>query len=77
MGGVAIRVKRGPEPHWYKMAKDAADGDTFAQSSLHEMGVHQSEWDWVNMRVDYTVENNGTIDELKTTVQQIVKEIKP
>jgi hypothetical protein len=77
MGGVAIRVKRGPEPHWYEMAKEAASGDTFAQSSLHEMGVHQSEWDWVNMRVDYTVENNGTIEELKTTVQQIVNEIKP
>jgi|TARA_B110000444_G_scaffold60236_1_gene56067 hypothetical protein len=77
MGGVAIRVKRGPEPHWYGTAELAADGDVFSQNTLHDMGVHSSEWDWVNMRVDYTVENNGTIEELEKTVQDITKKIKP
>jgi hypothetical protein len=77
VGGVVVRVKRGPEPHWYEMAKEAAAGDTFSQHSLMEMGVHQSEWDWVNTRVDYTVENDGTLDQLNKKVADIIEDIKP
>lgn len=75
LGGRVIRVKRGPEPHWFETAKLAADGDTFSQHTLSDMGIHQSEWDWVNVRVDYTVTNDGTLDELNTKLADIVKEI--
>ena len=75
LGGYVVRVKRGPDPHWYEMAKEAASGDKFAQHSLYEMGVHQSEWDWVNTRVDFVVENSGSLDDLSKGVQNIVAQI--
>jgi hypothetical protein len=76
MGGLVIRVKRGPEPHWHEMAVEAAGGDTFAQNSLYEMGVHESEWNWVNSRVDYTIDNSGTLEDLTHNVEEVVKQIK-
>ena len=76
MGGFIVRVKRGPDPHWINMAKEAAAGDEFSKMSLEEMGVHQSEWDWVNMNVDYTIENNGTLTDLDSKVQEVIKDIK-
>jgi hypothetical protein len=76
MGGLIIRVKRGPEPHWYEMALEAACGATFAQHSLYEMGVHESEWNWVNSRVDYTIDNSGTLEDLNHNVEEVVQQIK-
>ena len=76
LGGYVVRVKRGNEPHWYEMAQEAATGDKFAQHSLYEMGVHQSEWDWVNTRVDFTVDNSSSIENLSTSVESIVSKIK-
>ena len=76
LGGYVVRVKRGDEPHWYETAKEAAAGDQFAQNSLYEMGIHQSEWDWVNTRVDFVVENSGSLEDLSTSVSDIVAKIK-
>jgi hypothetical protein len=75
LGGYVIRVKRGPDPHWYETAKQAATGDSFAQHSLYEMGIHQSEWDWVNTRWDFTLDNSGSVEDITTQVNEIVKKI--
>ena len=75
MGGFIIRVKRGPDPHWIGMAEEAADGDEFSRHSLDEMGIHRSEWDWVNMKVDYTLENDGKLEDLTSKVQAIIKDM--
>lgn len=76
LGGYVVRVKRGPEPHWYETAQEAASGDTFAQHSLHDMGVHQSEWDWVNTRTDFVVDNSSTKEDLAERVNEVVSKIK-
>ena len=40
------------------------------------MGIPQSEWDWVNTRVDFVVENSGSLEDLSTSVSDIVAKIK-
>jgi hypothetical protein len=75
LGGYLIKVQRGGTPHWYEMAVEAASGDAFSQHSLAEMGIHQSEWDWVNQKIDYEIHNNSTIEDLQLQTQQIIEKI--
>ena len=37
--------------------------------------LHPSETEWQNMKFDYTIENNGTLEELKEKVEAIVQDI--
>ncbi len=76
LGGFIVKVQRGEAPHWYQMAMDAASGDTFSQHSLAEMGIHQSEWDWVNQTIDYEIKNNSSIEDLRLQTQQVIQKIK-
>lgn len=76
LGGFIVKVQRGEAPHWYQMAMDAASGDTFSQHSLTEMGIHQSEWDWVNQTIDYEIKNNSSIEDLRLQTQQVIQQIK-
>jgi len=76
LGGYIVRVQRGDEPHWYQMAVDAASGDQFSQHSLSDMGIHQSEWDWVNQKFDYKIQNNSSIEDLRLQTQQVIEKIK-
>ena len=55
---------------------DAASGDTFSQHSLAEMGIHQSEWDWVNQTIDYEIKNNSSIEDLRLQTQHVIQQIK-
>jgi hypothetical protein len=76
LGGFIVKVQRGKEPHWYSMAVEAASGDQFSQNSLSEMGIHQSEWDWVNQKIDFEIHNNSTIEDLRLQTQQVIEKIK-
>jgi len=76
LGGFIVKVQRGKEPHWYSMAVEAASGDQFSQSSLSDMGIHQSEWDWVNQKIDFEIHNNSTIEDLRLQTQQVIEKIK-
>ena len=76
LGGFIVKVQRGKEPHWYSMAVEAASGDQFSQSSLSDMGIHQSEWDWVNQKIDFKIHNNSTIEDLRLQTQQVIEKIK-
>ncbi len=75
--GILIKVIRGPEPDWMNMAKDALNGN---EDSLHTMKtkysyVHESEWEWVESKYDFTILNNGTIEDLEIQVDEIANKI--
>ena len=75
-GGRIVRVKRGGEPEWYNLAKDAADGFSSAIMGMKDKGIHQSEWDWVGSEFNYTIYNNGTLDELGNEVEKVLQFIR-
>ena len=73
MGGFTVRVKRGGDPHWTEMAKQAQDGDEFAIQQLADIGIHASEWDHTGVLVDFIIENNGTLEQLHDKINSVVK----
>jgi hypothetical protein len=77
-GGIVIRVKRGPEPEWYKDAADMNAGDAcmnyaLAKSRMSKLGIHASETAWVGTKFDAVLENNGTIDDLFEQIKNLVE----
>ena len=74
VGGLIIRVTRGDDPEWHPFVKDALAGNISSISILtNHFNVHESEWAWYGLEVDYTIENNDTIEELYSKVAGIVK----
>ena len=69
MGGILILVERGYHPHWFDIASKANHGDVAAERFMKERAdVHESEWRWIGNEIDYTIDNNGTKEELKKKV---------
>jgi len=81
LGGKIIRVKRGPDPVWFRAAEIVNTWDKYSvvwsdsNRLLKEMNVHASESSWAGLPVDYIVENNGTIDELNQRINEIVNQM--
>lgn len=79
LGGTLIEVKRGPMPDWYYTALRAAQYNE--PSALQEMSttwqhVHRSEWDWAGTSVDYKINNNGSLEDLKAAIYQIYQKLE-
>jgi hypothetical protein len=72
-GGIIVRVTRGPEPDWYQYVNGALSGNIDDILMLKEFGIHESEWAWYGLAVDYTVDNNSTLNALYAKVTEIVK----
>lgn len=81
-GGKIVRVKRGPEPEWFEDAIRYNRGirKNFgwanAKYRLQDLGIHSSEIDWVGCHVDYTLENNGTLEDLGNEVERMLTSFK-
>jgi len=75
-GGVIVRVRRGEEPEWYKLAEDAAAGFSSAIMGMKDKGIHQSEWDWIGSDFNYTINNDGTVNELGNKVKELLQFIR-
>lgn len=71
-GGIIVRVKRYPDPDWHTHAQGALAGDIEDILMLKEFGIHESEWAWYGLEVDYTIDNNDTLDALYAKVTEIV-----
>ena len=79
--GIVVRVKRGPEPEWYEDAIKVNKGDRYigwalAKDRLKRKGIHVSETDWVGSKFDYTIENDGTLEDLGKKVDDLLQFIK-
>lgn len=71
-GGIIVRVKRGLDPEWHTHAQGALAGNIEDILILKEFGIHESEWAWYGLEVEFTIENNDTIDALYAKVTEIV-----
>jgi hypothetical protein len=67
-GGVMIEVRRGISPHWYEIASQANRGSHKAESFMYENGPHESEWRWIGGHIDHTIDNDGTVEDLKNNL---------
>jgi hypothetical protein len=74
-GGVVIRVVRGPEPEWYKLAETVNLGPTrnttwrLSKNELEKHNIHASETAWIGTDFDAVIDNNE--DGLDTLYQQV------
>jgi len=78
-GGIVIRVKRGPEPDWYRDAADMNAGDRcmnymLAKTRMQKLGIHASETAWVGIKFDYILDNNETIDDLYNQIKSVISQ---
>ena len=78
-GGVIVEVKRGERPEWYDDAHHTnffqqADGGNLMEGKWPN--IHVSEWAWIGQKIDYTIENDGTLTDLKRMVFDVLTEIE-
>ena len=59
VGGHVWRVKRGQDPKWFT---------EYVEFDTEPSDIHPSEWAWAHTKFSQTLENNGTIDELRSQV---------
>ena len=72
-GGRVIRVRRGPNPEWYDLARDCNLGvckQEVMRNAYPE--VHYSEWAWIGGDYDIVMDNNCALDELEIRVDKLV-----
>jgi hypothetical protein len=67
-----VWVKRGELPAWYDLAISANRGNNFALQELKMMKIHASETSWVGTDFDHVVDNDGTINDLFQTVENLI-----
>lgn len=78
MGGKIVWVRRGELPEWYDIAASAHTGNAVSRKIMQTRyrDVHESEWNWVGFKPDYTIFNTGTIEDLRDRVLEINLDIK-
>jgi len=78
-GGIIIQVERGPKPDWYRLALEMNkfSPDIYNKQHLElEKKVHVSERAWIGQKIDYTINNDGTLSDLKRMVFNVLTEIQ-
>ena len=69
--GVIARVRRGPDPAWMSIAREANAGCAVARKTMASFDVHESEWAWIGSEIDFNIDNDGTIVELDREVERL------
>jgi hypothetical protein len=73
-----MRVKRGEQPVWYDAAvkyNRGPNGNSYwalSKGVLDDHKVHASEYSSVGLKYDHHVDNNGTLTELYSQVNQLL-----
>jgi hypothetical protein len=77
-GGVIIEVRRGDRPEWYETAFMENNDPDNHNGDMNDNWpqIHVSEWAWIGQHVDYTINNSGTIDDLRNRVKEILTELE-
>lgn len=71
-GGTIVWVKRGDLPAWYDLAISANQGNNYALQELKLQKIHASETSWVGTEFDHIIDNDGTINDLFQTVENLI-----
>lgn len=71
-GGKIIRVRRGDNPEWFSLARECNyyNKPEIMRNAYPE--VHYSEWAWIGSHYDVVMDNNCTLDELTTRVDNVI-----
>ena len=78
-GGMVVRVIRGSEPEWYQTAIEVNTIHPSQYKRKHfelQDEIHRSEWDWIGCEFNYTIDNNGTLQDLGNKVEEMLQTIK-
>lgn len=75
-GGKICRVRRGPEPAWYGIAKQANEGCPVARATMQRFDIHESEWAWIGVEIDHMIENDSTVADLGQKIGNIVAAVE-
>jgi hypothetical protein len=75
--GLVIRVKRGPDPEWYRHAEAVNAGPRFigwalAKSKMEDYKIHPSETSWIGSDFDHVIDNNNSLDELYSQIDALL-----
>tara|TARA_B100001971_G_scaffold33513_1_gene28130 strand:+ start:124090 stop:124728 length:639 start_codon:yes stop_codon:yes gene_type:complete len=57
MGGKVAHVNDGKKRDWFYIAHRAAQGNRQSIKEMAELGIHRSEWDWINTDPDIIINN--------------------
>jgi len=71
-GGKIIRVKRGPNPDWYDIAERVNLVQIDYNDEAKTIPAHYSEWAWIGSSCDVILDNNCTLEQLKSRVDFLV-----
>ena len=79
-GGYVVKIKRGNNPLWIDDAHVVNSGPSnpnYEKSliKLNELGIHYSERNWIDEPVDFTIDNNGSIDELFKKIEKLINDL--
>lgn len=67
IGGILVHVAAERKPIWFDTARDAALGSMSALRTMRTIysNVHKSEWEWLGVKPDLVIKNDGTLEELQ------------
>lgn len=76
-GGILVKINRGANPVWYETAMLANRGNSLAKEAMTKTysTAHFSEWAWVGSEINYELDNNGTIEDLKKQIDELTVKI--
>jgi hypothetical protein len=72
VGGITMRVNRGPNPSWYDIALQYNNGDSTKVLTLYNLGVHASEYSSVGLEYDHQIDNNGDLLQLYDRINNVL-----
>lgn len=70
LGGITLRVKRGPDPQWVN--EYIKNGLSYEWTTKYKH-VHASEFSSVAEKYDFIIDNNGTIGELYSKINNLLQ----
>lgn len=76
-GGKLVRINRGSTPVWYETALMANKGNSLAKEAMTKTysSAHFSEWAWVGSKIDFELNNDGTLESLQSQVRGVLSKI--
>jgi len=75
VGGITMRVNRGPNPSWYDTAVQYNKGAELHElllAELNDSGVHASEYSSVGLEYDHQIDNNGDLLQLYDRINKVI-----
>ncbi|CAB4164084.1 hypothetical protein UFOVP1146_20 [uncultured Caudovirales phage] len=81
-GGIVVRVTRGEVPPWYNWAVEHNNSAIMRRGEMMRTAdqeespikykIHLSEWAWAGTKFDHVFDNNGLLDDLYKSINDLV-----